>query len=78
MRRIGLALTAVLLAGPALAQQLPAAAPKVALSLTVGDVQLIVQALPLIGCTNVGQWAVCQHAVELLREIQKQARGQVK
>ena len=70
---------AILLGGhDAPAQQLPAPEQKVALSLTVEQVKLIAEALPMIGCQNVAALIKCQMAIDLLREIQRQAREQVK
>jgi hypothetical protein len=58
-------------------QQLPTQ-PPVKLTLSVEQVQLIVQTLPVIGCQSVAQLIVCQKAVELLAEIKRQTGEQVK
>jgi siroheme synthase len=68
------ALLLLLLAAPALAQE----PPKVTVSMTVEQAQLVVQTLGQIGCQNVTQMAVCQQAVELLRDMREQLRAQVK
>jgi hypothetical protein len=67
----------LLLSGPVLAQQLPAQ-PPVKLELTVEQTKLIVETLGAIGCQNVTQLVLCQRAVELLAEIRRQAKEQVK
>jgi hypothetical protein len=51
---------------------------KVALSLTADQAMMIVQTLGQIQCTTVSTLATCQKAAELLKEIQEQARSQVK
>jgi siroheme synthase len=68
------ALALLLLAAPALAQE----SPKVTVSMTMEQAQLVVQTLGQIGCQNVTQMAVCQQAVELLRDMREQLRAQVK
>ena len=77
MRGFGIAALALLLGGPALAQQLPEQ-PKVTLSIEVEQARLIVETLKAIGCGTVAQLMVCNEATELLREMQKQLREQVK
>lgn len=67
----------VLLSGPAFAQQLPTQ-PPIRLELSVEQTKLIVETLGAIGCQNVTQLVLCQHAVELLAEIRRQAKEQVK
>jgi hypothetical protein len=52
--------------------------PKVTLSITVEQAQLIVQTLGQIGCQNVTQLAVCQQAADLLRDMREQIKAQVK
>ena len=68
------ALALLLLSAPAFAQE----PPKVTVSMTVEQAQLVVQTLGQIGCQNVTQMAVCQQAVELLRDMREQLRAQVK
>lgn len=64
------------------AQQLPPAPagtpPGVSLSLTAEQTRLIVQTLGQIGCQTVTQFTICEEARDLLREIQRQAREQIK
>ena len=69
---------AVLLAGPALAEELPAPPQTVALTLEVEQVHLIVSTLGAISCQNVTQLVVCQQAADLLRELRRQVKSQVK
>ncbi len=54
------------------------AAPGVTLKLTVEQTKLIVDTLGAIGCQNVTQLTVCEQARDLLRDIQRQAREQLK
>ena len=69
---------------PAQAQQLPQApspwgpAPGVSLKLSVEQTKLIVQTLGAIGCQSVTQLAMCNDALALLKDIQAQAREQMK
>ena len=69
---------AILLAGPALAEELLAPPPKLALSLTERQTQLILETLKQISCPNVGQLIICQEAVALVLEIQRQTKEQIK
>ena len=71
VRRVALVLAA-LLSAPALAEE----PPKVTVSMTVEQAQLVVQTLGQIGCQNVTQLVICQQAVELLREMREQIRKQ--
>ena len=51
---------------------------KLTLSVTTEQAQLIVQTLGAIACQNVTQLAVCQQAVELLRDVREQVKAQAK
>ena len=53
-------------------------APKVTLSITVEQAQLIVQTLGQIGCQNVSQLVICQQAADLLRDMREQIKAQVR
>lgn len=64
----------LLVAAPALAQE----PPKLTLSVTTEQAQLVVQTLGQIGCSNVTQLAICQQAVELLRDMRDQIKVQQK
>lgn len=76
MRSVLLAGLLLLGGHDALAQQLPA--PEISLRLSVEQTKLIVQTLGAIGCPNVTQLMVCEQARDLLREIQRQAKEQVR
>ena len=52
--------------------------PKLTLSVTTEQAQLIVQTLGAIVCQNVTQLAICQQAAELLRSLREQIKTQVK
>ena len=69
---------ALLLGGPALAQQMQLAPPPVVLSIEVDQAQLIVETLKAINCGTVAQLMVCNEAITLLREMQQQLRKQVR
>jgi hypothetical protein len=75
--RAAIALGVLGFASLAQAQDIPTQ-PKLTLSLTVEQAQLIVQTLGAIGCQNVTQLAICQQAVDLLRDIREQAKAQAK
>ena len=75
MRRLAI-IGALLLGGPALAQQPITGVPPLHLEVTVEQAQLIVQTLGAIGCQNVTQLAICQQAVELLRNMREQIKAQ--
>lgn len=80
MRVTLLAASLGLLGGVALAQQ-PLPAPKepdIRLTLSVDQVKMIVDTLPSVGCQNVAQLVVCQKVIDLLAEIRRQAKEQVK
>ena len=68
----------LLLGGPALAQQPITGVPPLHLEVTVEQAMLIVQTLGAISCQNVTQLAVCQQAVELLRDMREQIKAQGK
>lgn len=72
--RIAAFLAGLLLATPVFAEE----PPKLNLMVTQEQAQLIVQTLGAIGCQNVTQMAVCQQAVELLKDIREQAKAQLK
>ena len=67
-----------LLGFASLAQAQELGAPKLTLSVTQEQAQLIVQTLGAIGCQTVTQLVVCQQALELLREVREQARAQLR
>ncbi len=66
----------LLLGGPALAQQPITGAPPLRLEMTTEQAMLIVQTLGAISCPNVTQLAICQQAVELLKSLREQIKGQ--
>ena len=76
MRGFGIAALALLLGGPALAQL--ERQPKVTLSIEVEQARLIVETLKAINCGTVAQLIICNEAAELLRDMQKQLREQVR
>ena len=53
-------------------------APRITLSVTIDQAQMVVETLGQIGCQNVQQMMTCQRAAELLRDIQRQVREQQK
>jgi hypothetical protein len=48
------------------------------LLLTSDQAKLMVETLGQIGCQTVQQMMICQRAAELLRDIQRQVREQIK
>lgn len=66
----------VLLGGPALAQHPVTGVPPLHLEITVEQAQLIVQTLGAISCQNVTQLAICQQAVDLLKNMREQVKAQ--